>query len=932
MMLVMVFSLTSIVAATVEHEPYDMTDKFEQFGCCTTGLHEICNGELDLGNVELSVENSPEPEDGSEFEESFKFDDTPNIYEQPDNDESDLNESCNYECICEHCEHDCDYNCTICECELEEYIGFEPLTTVDVSTFTELQNAISNSITIVIEVTTEIAMPSAIDIPSGRDITITGGSTLTRNAGSGRHFNVNGTLRLESITLCGVNAQINRGGVLVNSSGRVYMEYGSLITMNRASPFGGGIFNNGTLTINGGEVSNNIGVTGGGISNSGTLIINSGEISNNVSTGVGGGIHNSGSLTINDGEIINNNANSFGGGIRTGGGDSSFVMNNGTIANNNVSNPNTPSVWGGGISLGGFGSLTMNNGTISGNYSNGVGGGIHICTGSSVIMNNGTISGNTATRGGGVILCSGGPYSLNSFTMNGGLISSNTADSDGGGVLANHGTFTMQGGAINGNTASQGAGVYNTASFIMNNGTISGNTASQSGGGVTNYATGNVNMVGGTITGNRANGALTAGGGGLNWTTLTALNNIIIAPEVVFSNNYAASGFRINDQMNLDHNTNDNGRINPNTWTYVSGVANNLHAFNNFDIRTATGVLVPINRTVTFNLHGGVGTFPAQVVPHNTPATAPATEPTRDNNTFAGWYTQAEGGTPFDFTAPITADTIVHARWNPVNRTVTFNLHGGIGTFPAQVVPHNTPATAPVTEPTRDNHTFAGWHTQAEGGTPFDFTAPITVDTVVHAHWEAIEEPPIYEYRYIRVYYMIDNDNVDDIILNPKMANYPSGYTYRVGADFILAGTRAVDRNALPGDNIYIFEGWYVFLSGNYHPTYLAFNRGVLSGSFTVPSSADILSTMSEFDEVDDWANQISLIAVWTIYEAEEITTPTPPTPPTGDGKQQGALPGTGIASDMLLWTALLVLAVIIAVDVATRIARNNKAKATEEI
>ena len=70
-------------------------------------------------------------------------------------------------------------------------------------------------------------------------------------------------------------------------------------------------------------------------------------------------------------------------------------------------------------------------------------------------------------------------------------------------------------------------------------------------------------------------------------------------------------------------------------------------------------------RTVTFNLHGGTGNFPPQTVQHGNLVTEPATNPTRQGYTFAGWFTAPTGGAEFDFTAPITGDTVVHARWTP---------------------------------------------------------------------------------------------------------------------------------------------------------------------------------------------------------------------------------------------------------------------------
>jgi hypothetical protein len=160
---------------------------------------------------------------------------------------------------------------------------------------------------------------------------------------------------------------------------------------------------------------------------------------------------------------------------------------------------------------------------------------VDIVDGSTVELLAGAIQGNNntnstgapGTTGGGVLVNSGG-----TFTMDGGTVSGNTARKGGGGVYVNQGTFTMNGGTIggddsSGNTASgeSGGGVYvigNGGSFTMENGSIvSGNKADNSGGGVAVYNNGTFTMkTGSTVSGNKANMANPSppgafGGGGV---------------------------------------------------------------------------------------------------------------------------------------------------------------------------------------------------------------------------------------------------------------------------------------------------------------------------------------------------------------------------------------------------------------------------------
>jgi len=101
---------------------------------------------------------------------------------------------------------------------------------------------------------------------------------------------------------------------------------------------------------------------------------------------------------------------------------------------------------------------------------------------------------------------------------------------------------------------------------------------------------------------------------------------------------------------------------------------------------TLTALWVPIERTVTFNLHGGtagaVGNTDPQTVNHGNTATRPDPNPTRTGFNFVNWFLTETGGTPFDFNTPITENIELHARWTPVGGGTT----GGGGGGPATTI------------------------------------------------------------------------------------------------------------------------------------------------------------------------------------------------------------------------------------------------------
>lgn len=75
--------------------------------------------------------------------------------------------------------------------------------------------------------------------------------------------------------------------------------------------------------------------------------------------------------------------------------------------------------------------------------------------------------------------------------------------------------------------------------------------------------------------------------------------------------------------------------------------------------------------TVTFDLNGGSGSIPDQVLVNTDTATAhePA-DPTRDGYAFLGWYNNKNQ--LYDFSKPVTADVSLIALWTPVYYGITY--------------------------------------------------------------------------------------------------------------------------------------------------------------------------------------------------------------------------------------------------------------------
>ena len=137
--------------------------------------------------------------------------------------------------------------------------------------------------------------------------------------------------------------------------------------------------------------------------------------------------------------------------------------------------------------------------------------------------------------------------------------------------------------------------------------------------------------------------------------------------------------------------------------------------------------------TVTFASNGG-SKVQNQVIVDGNKASEPD-NPYKTGYRFAGWFSDSEFNSAYDFNTPVNADMTLYAKWDDASTyTVDFNSNGGRD-VESQKVNVNTNAMKPA-DPTKKGYTFAGWYSDAELTTEYDFNTPVNADTTLYAKWD----------------------------------------------------------------------------------------------------------------------------------------------------------------------------------------------------
>ena len=149
---------------------------------------------------------------------------------------------------------------------------------------------------------------------------------------------------------------------------------------------------------------------------------------------------------------------------------------------------------------------------------------------------------------------------------------------------------------------------------------------------------------------------------------------------------------------------------------------------------------------LTYDANGGEGAIDSATGAAGESVTVAENVFTRNNYTFTGWNTQADGkGTaykPGDSFTLTDEDTVLYAQWSknaPAQVNVSYDANGGTGTMESITGDVGSKIVIEQNGFARSGYTFTGWNTQADGkGTAYKVGDSFTLtdkDTVLYAQW-----------------------------------------------------------------------------------------------------------------------------------------------------------------------------------------------------
>ncbi|MCL2036531.1 MAG: glycoside hydrolase family 11 protein [Oscillospiraceae bacterium] len=153
----------------------------------------------------------------------------------------------------------------------------------------------------------------------------------------------------------------------------------------------------------------------------------------------------------------------------------------------------------------------------------------------------------------------------------------------------------------------------------------------------------------------------------------------------------------------------------------------------------------PHQNAVSFDPNGGLMNFTSAEIRANGRLSVNLPTPTREGNSFRGWFT--------DTGISVASDTAIYknpltltARWAPsgaiieiVRPTITFDSNGGTELAHNSRLTENNLTIGELPTPTREGYTLEGWFTSPTGGVSVTTRSIVDKDATIYAHWIPVD-------------------------------------------------------------------------------------------------------------------------------------------------------------------------------------------------
>ena len=225
--------------------------------------------------------------------------------------------------------------------------------------------------------------------------------------------------------------------------------------------------------------------------------------------------------------------------------------------------------------------------------------------------------------------------------------------------------------------------------------------------------------------------------------------------DVSFTINGRTNPIRMSYQIILMPSLAGEGKMNFDGWYMDRGLTSPLTLLEVNESIPLYGALFSSLNVVTFDVNGGNALSDSESKKEVTYNEKYEDLPTakRIGYTFAGWFTEAEGGEEIKSgdVVKITAAQTLYAHWNPNTYTNTFNTttaDGGVLQYPSQSGAYDSEYGI-LPEPERTGYTFAGWFTEEDGQgerITEDTNVTIAANHTLYGHWAINNYTITFEY------------------------------------------------------------------------------------------------------------------------------------------------------------------------------------------